>query len=332
MEEEEDDFYGGGAGVKQEQEAAANGDDRAEKMDMSEEEEDDTDSDDDVQFTLEKPEGAKVDPPPTSKQKSGQPDRMISESKSAKSGTPIKTESQRAASAAPPVAIKGTLTHNGKEGKDFPEVRTSKLDINAIPNWPGNGKPITEIDIDADLAENSKPWRLPGTDITDYFNYGFDEYTWTQYCVRQQAMTNTLNEQRQQDAQMKSFFGGGGGGGMPPGMPNMDDFMQQSGMPPEFMQMMMGGGGMPGMGQQGMGGQQGAGGFGSGQNSVSPHPQAGQVFQPPQGPSGGGQQGGFPSGPMEGFSPQQIAIMQQEQQGYGGGGGGGRGRNKRRGW
>ncbi|KAI5444658.1 hypothetical protein KIW84_013075 [Lathyrus oleraceus] len=26
-----------------------------------------------------------------------------------------------------------------------------------------------------------KPWRLPGADITDYFNFGFDENTWKQY-------------------------------------------------------------------------------------------------------------------------------------------------------
>ncbi|XP_058757705.1 FIP1[III]-like protein isoform X2 [Vicia villosa] len=28
-----------------------------------------------------------------------------------------------------------------------------------------------------------KPWRIPGADITDYFNFGFDENTWKQYCL-----------------------------------------------------------------------------------------------------------------------------------------------------
>ena len=106
--------------------------------------------------------------------------------------------------------------------------------MNGTPVWPANGKPITDVDIDADLAEHSKPWRLPGTDQTDFFNYGFDEYTWAQYCVRQQNMSNTISEQKQADAQMKAMFGsgggnsapgggggGGGGGGMPPGMPPM---------------------------------------------------------------------------------------------------------------
>jgi hypothetical protein len=30
-----------------------------------------------------------------------------------------------------------------------------------------------------DLIEE-KPWREPGVDITDYFNYGFNENTWKQ--------------------------------------------------------------------------------------------------------------------------------------------------------
>jgi pre-mRNA 3'-end-processing factor FIP1 len=130
--------------------------------------------------------------------------------------------------------VKGTFTHDGKEGKDFPEVRTSQVDVNSIPTWPANGKPITEVDIDADLAEHSKPWRLPGTDQTDFFNYGFDEYTWAQYCVRQQTMINSIADQKQADAQFKGLLGSGGGGapggggGMPPGMPSMPGM---SGMP-----------------------------------------------------------------------------------------------------
>lgn len=37
-----------------------------------------------------------------------------------------------------------------------------------------------------------KPWRKPGADITDYFNYGFNEDTWRAYCERQKQMR--LNE------------------------------------------------------------------------------------------------------------------------------------------
>lgn len=30
-----------------------------------------------------------------------------------------------------------------------------------------------------------KPWNKPGADITDYFNYGFNETTWREYCSMQ---------------------------------------------------------------------------------------------------------------------------------------------------
>merc|ERR1712013_325367 len=33
-----------------------------------------------------------------------------------------------------------------------------------------------------------KPWRKPGADITDYFNYGFSEDTWAGYCNRQRRL------------------------------------------------------------------------------------------------------------------------------------------------
>lgn len=36
-------------------------------------------------------------------------------------------------------------------------------------------------DIDIDLLPD-KPWRKPGADLTDYFNYGFNEVTWRNYC------------------------------------------------------------------------------------------------------------------------------------------------------
>ncbi|KAG7394460.1 pre-mRNA 3-end-processing factor fip1l1 [Phytophthora boehmeriae] len=35
----------------------------------------------------------------------------------------------------------------------------------------------TAFDVDIDLLED-RPWRKPGVDISDYFNYGFDEHSW----------------------------------------------------------------------------------------------------------------------------------------------------------
>lgn len=48
-----------------------------------------------------------------------------------------------------------------------------------------NGQPVTDLDVD--IFED-KPWRKPGADITDYFNYGFNEVTWRAYCAKQKTL------------------------------------------------------------------------------------------------------------------------------------------------
>jgi hypothetical protein len=47
---------------------------------------------------------------------------------------------------------------------------------------PFGQKSAFEIDID---GLDEKPWRKPGADITDYFNYGFNEETWKMYSQKQ---------------------------------------------------------------------------------------------------------------------------------------------------
>jgi len=59
-----------------------------------------------------------------------------------------------------------------------------KLDVNTVGLI--NGQPIYEFDMDAEQDE--KAWRKPGADISDYFNYGFTEETWKQYCEKQRRM------------------------------------------------------------------------------------------------------------------------------------------------
>lgn len=47
------------------------------------------------------------------------------------------------------------------------------------------GRPVFEVDMAA-LAE--KAWRRPGSDISDWFNYGFDEISWEAYCYRRREL------------------------------------------------------------------------------------------------------------------------------------------------
>ncbi len=56
-----------------------------------------------------------------------------------------------------------------------------------------NGQPITEVNLD-DFED--KPWRKPGADITDYFNYGFNEVTWRAYCAKQKLLRENKKVRR----------------------------------------------------------------------------------------------------------------------------------------
>jgi hypothetical protein len=47
----------------------------------------------------------------------------------------------------------------------------------------------TILDVNIDTFEE-KPWRFPGVDITDFFNFGFNEDTWKEYC---NSLVNNFN-------------------------------------------------------------------------------------------------------------------------------------------
>ncbi|MCJ1252242.1 cleavage polyadenylation factor subunit fip1 [Lignoscripta atroalba] len=203
-------------------------------------------------------------------------------------------------------------------GSTYPAIKTSNVDVDAKPIYEPNGKPITEIDMDADFPDDDKPWRRPGTDMTDYFNYGFDEFTWATYCLKQDSIRKEISDGKKHVEEMQSFLGMPGGmpaPGMPaPGavpQPSMTPMGGLADMPPEFMQMMqqmMAQGIDPNQldpsmmmqqmqqmtpgGQAGMNGNQGLG-FGAGQGFGSQgqnQQQAGYGFGP--GGGGGGAGGG----------------------------------------
>ncbi|KAJ8000523.1 hypothetical protein DPEC_G00181000 [Dallia pectoralis] len=48
-----------------------------------------------------------------------------------------------------------------------------------------NGVPVLEVDME---SFEEKPWRKPGADLSDYFNYGFNEDTWKSYCEKQKRL------------------------------------------------------------------------------------------------------------------------------------------------
>lgn len=105
------------------------------------------------------------------------------------------------------------------------------LDIDAIGTL--DGQPIVQFP-PSSFAD--KPWRRPGADLSDYFNYGLDEFTWMAYCNRQDKLRAHFTPPQVMQMGMPQFMPMG----MPPmGMPPMPGMPQMPPMP-----------GMPNMGTQ----------------------------------------------------------------------------------
>lgn len=80
----------------------------------------------------------------------------------------------------------GGTSYNVKNQQDKQKLPGSKFNIEEFESVGSiNGQPAFEFAIE---NIEDKPWRKPGADITDYFNYGFNEETWRAYCERQKKM------------------------------------------------------------------------------------------------------------------------------------------------
>ncbi|KYK61966.1 Pre-mRNA polyadenylation factor Fip1 [Drechmeria coniospora] len=295
----------------------------------------------DIDIITERKDGTKAAPPSQAKYSDIRniPQRSTSTDATAKA-TAVRKEDESKPSTALNIAAPSADQTSAAASK-------STVDINAIPTYPAAGKPITQVNIDegwcapshgmewqctvsgrqakthdADLPDNDKPWRKPGTDISDYFNYGFDEFTWALYAAKQESTRGEFgadvfasNNKKMMDEFNSMMMMGGMGmpgagganaaGGMDGMAPEMQAMMQQmmaSGMDPSQMDPSQ-------MNAMFSGMQNGAGG-------VGPQGNQGQNF----GGAFGGNQGGY------GYDP---AMAAQGGGGRGGFGGGGRGRRGR---
>ncbi|KAI0800598.1 Fip1 motif-domain-containing protein [Fomes fomentarius] len=219
------------------------------------------------------------------------------------------------------VAEKQAVKDEGPDPNTLPAARAPPSHPSIDPNAPGvmDGRSILEVDLNA-LAE--KPWRRPGSDISDWFNYGFDEISWEAYCYRRREFgelanmlkSNVVNFSGMPEDQLialppevrtmvmagaTAVMAGGGGGGpggagmMPPGAgmnmnggPMMNQMMNMGAMMNPMMEMGVGMGDM-GMMQDGGGG--GAGPQGGAQGN--PEGQVGMGMGVGEGFGGGGPPG-----------------------------------------
>ncbi|KTW28467.1 hypothetical protein T552_01728 [Pneumocystis carinii B80] len=163
-----------------------------------------------------------------------------------------------------------------------PSIKPQGVDVDHVAEW--NGKPLYQLDLETSA---DKPWRKPGADITDYFNYGFDEFTWMAYCAKQMGIRRDFAPQKVM--QMMEHMSGTDMISMAPnmqvmmatgGFPGMQNI---SGMKPDIVPMM-------GMGMSDMSGfvmnmgQMGFQQFPPGLNSMTAESQLGQVAQGKQMP------------------------------------------------
>lgn len=94
------------------------------------------------------------------------------------------------------------------EGVTQGQPAQGTLDIDAEGTY--NDQPISQVPI---TSYQDKPWRRPGIDLSDYFNYGFDEMSWIAYCNRQDKL--------RAQASMPGMMGDMGQASMVPPMPMM---------------------------------------------------------------------------------------------------------------
>lgn len=227
--------------------------------DREEDSEEDDDDDSDIEFIIDAIPGQRVEPP----QKHGPYSRVTTST----SGPAPSTVSS--AGSVSTTATDALVKQGGEAAIDSSNVDLSALEkqgesmgrkgieLDTVGEW--NGQPITDVSFD---SFEDKPWRKPGADITDYFNYGFDELTWAAYCSRQdnlrdfnhQKILRILGVNNPISMQMMSS-------GMMPGFAPPPSFL---GGFPDMMNMGMFSPGMPGftplgsMGTNNTGNEEGA--------------------------------------------------------------------------
>lgn len=81
---------------------------------------------------------------------------------------------------------------DGIDTSALPPVHAPPSHPDVDPSATGvfDGRSILELDLNA-MAD--KPWRRPGADISDWFNYGFDELSWEAYCYRRRDLGEMAN-------------------------------------------------------------------------------------------------------------------------------------------
>ncbi|RVD92588.1 polyadenylation factor I complex subunit Fip1 [Tubulinosema ratisbonensis] len=80
------------------------------------------------------------------------------------------------------------------------EDELTETSVEVVLDQPTEDKQLPTLnsnniyDFEIDNMED-KPWNRPGADITDYFNYGFNETTWKKYIAKQREFVGGKKEE-----------------------------------------------------------------------------------------------------------------------------------------
>ncbi|KAJ7742193.1 hypothetical protein B0H14DRAFT_471254 [Mycena olivaceomarginata] len=105
---------------------------------------------------------------------------------------PPPQSSPEAAAAAAAPAPAPAPADDGVDPSTLPAVSAPPSHPAIDPGVTGTleGRPIIEVDLS---SMTDKQWRKPGSDISDWFNYGFDELSWEAYCYRRRDLGELAN-------------------------------------------------------------------------------------------------------------------------------------------
>ncbi|KAF9245672.1 hypothetical protein BU15DRAFT_85390 [Melanogaster broomeanus] len=125
------------------------------------------------------------------------PSQLTTEYTLRERGTPVRAIAQPTTSVSqislvPASTTPDTRVDEGLDPSTLPPAIAPPSHPSISPDLPGifDGRSILEVDLNA-MVE--KPWRRPGSDISDWFNYGFDEISWEAYCYRRRDLGELAN-------------------------------------------------------------------------------------------------------------------------------------------
>lgn len=101
--------------------------------------------------------------------------------------TPVVATQPSISSEPSPTSANQPKAEEGPDPSTLPPATAPPSHPSIDPTIPGtlDGRSILDVDL---AAMADKPWRRPGSDISDWFNYGFDEISWEAYCYRRRDL------------------------------------------------------------------------------------------------------------------------------------------------